>query len=587
MDHVVPQDEYFEWEDIMAYHGSSEDTNENGMLQSESIASCCRKTEGVGACELPDTHHNEGERAGMAPSKSLYSIRTSLALDSSFWETKSSPINFPSYAEFGSRGSAFLIENFATESKNYEISRETMDDIALSPAPLRHVDYLSHDWLEEDIWATWKRLVSRRKAQNVARRLENASWRAWTKVRLNLKTVAPETFNWYACGCSALGICILTVTRMKDLDDTWLYGPFHGNSPSTTALVTHTANDTHAPCTTLTVTKTRSILKRPRLSEILLRGSDYIRTSRSKSVEVESMSFFGNAVKKRVGFREEADQYAAVQKAHADENDCQDGLDHWIETYQSKLEHGGIYDNPVEELISTTQSLRHHVEQNIKILGNYSQQKTMEKLAGAPLKYLKSTASSESSSGDRSKIANIPTRCYNEPLRFSTLSEWTLLGEDFDEEEDWIEQAPYTTLKPNAESDIASGIRTRPSQDNLFKEKVGDVQIDVDDQERELTALMTSEDLYLDPSSSDTSESHSSSSEDIESGDLAYVSICDFPEERSEVREIRTASTFHQMKQAFVDRVMEDFYISSKEDGAQDFNRLVPPDLIHPALKAA
>lgn len=28
-------------------------------------------------------------------------------------------------------------------------------------------------------------------------RLENASWRTWQKQRNNLKTISPETLNWY------------------------------------------------------------------------------------------------------------------------------------------------------------------------------------------------------------------------------------------------------------------------------------------------------------------------------------------------------------------------------------------------------
>jgi hypothetical protein len=30
-----------------------------------------------------------------------------------------------------------------------------------------------------------------------AARLENASWRTWLKAKNNLKTVSPETLNWY------------------------------------------------------------------------------------------------------------------------------------------------------------------------------------------------------------------------------------------------------------------------------------------------------------------------------------------------------------------------------------------------------
>lgn len=70
------------------------------------------------------------------------------------------------------------------------------DDTAVSIEPTRHVDYLSHNWKEEDIWSSWKHVVSRRKVYSNSRRLENASWRTWTKSMLRLKTVSPEKLNW-------------------------------------------------------------------------------------------------------------------------------------------------------------------------------------------------------------------------------------------------------------------------------------------------------------------------------------------------------------------------------------------------------
>jgi hypothetical protein len=72
------------------------------------------------------------------------------------------------------------------------------DDIAVRAQPSRHVDYLSHNWREEDIWSSWKLIVSRRGDYNNSARLENASWRTWMKAKNNLDTVSPETLNWYA-----------------------------------------------------------------------------------------------------------------------------------------------------------------------------------------------------------------------------------------------------------------------------------------------------------------------------------------------------------------------------------------------------
>lgn len=70
------------------------------------------------------------------------------------------------------------------------------DDIHLKPQPSRHVDYLSHNWKEEDIWESWKLIVSKRGEYSNGARLENASWRTWMKAKNHLKTVSPETLNW-------------------------------------------------------------------------------------------------------------------------------------------------------------------------------------------------------------------------------------------------------------------------------------------------------------------------------------------------------------------------------------------------------
>lgn len=70
------------------------------------------------------------------------------------------------------------------------------DDTQVKQEPSRQVDYLSHEWREEDIWESWKHIVSRRRYYGERSRLENASWRTWAKQKDNLKTVSPETLNW-------------------------------------------------------------------------------------------------------------------------------------------------------------------------------------------------------------------------------------------------------------------------------------------------------------------------------------------------------------------------------------------------------
>lgn len=87
------------------------------------------------------------------------------------------------------------------------------DDSVLAYEPQYHVDYLSHDWKESDISNCWRNIVSRRRDVSNSARLENASWRTWTKAKYHLNTVSPESVNW-----------------LKDYDITWLYGPLY-NQP--------------------------------------------------------------------------------------------------------------------------------------------------------------------------------------------------------------------------------------------------------------------------------------------------------------------------------------------------------------------
>ena len=70
------------------------------------------------------------------------------------------------------------------------------DDTAIKTEPSQHVDYLSHDWREEDVWSSWRHIVSQRKVYGQQSRLENAAWRTWVKSKFGLPTVSPETLNW-------------------------------------------------------------------------------------------------------------------------------------------------------------------------------------------------------------------------------------------------------------------------------------------------------------------------------------------------------------------------------------------------------
>jgi hypothetical protein len=109
------------------------------------------------------------------------------------------------------------------------------DDSSLSTQPRGQVDYLSHEWREEDVWRSWRNMTRQKNEIANGARLENASWRTWWKQRNKLKTVSPETLNWYVSSLHLVIVFLLTCdthtcylfSRLKDSDVTWLYGPLH------------------------------------------------------------------------------------------------------------------------------------------------------------------------------------------------------------------------------------------------------------------------------------------------------------------------------------------------------------------------
>lgn len=99
------------------------------------------------------------------------------------------------------------------------------DDTAVREEPSRQVDYLSHDWNEEDVSLSWRHVVANRRTHGELSRLENASWRMWTKSKYGLRTIKPERLNWWVSPAPTYPDFLLIRPRMKDCDVTWLYGP--------------------------------------------------------------------------------------------------------------------------------------------------------------------------------------------------------------------------------------------------------------------------------------------------------------------------------------------------------------------------
>ncbi|KAM3415521.1 Uncharacterized protein BST61_g9042 [Cercospora zeina] len=131
-----------------------------------------------------------------------------------------------------------------------------VDDTAVRQEPSRQVDFLSHDWREEDIWSSWRHIVSQRKTVYGERsRLENASWRTWAKTKFDLRTVSPERLNW-----------------LKESDVTWLYGPLK-------LATSYPVSDRTGPHIASPMSKNNSfvnkkpILKKRSVSEVMLQKS--------------------------------------------------------------------------------------------------------------------------------------------------------------------------------------------------------------------------------------------------------------------------------------------------------------------------
>ncbi|RMD44149.1 hypothetical protein DV735_g950, partial [Chaetothyriales sp. CBS 134920] len=174
-----------------------------------------------------------------------------------------------------------LLHDPLDPAKELDLSK---DDQAVNPEPTRHVDYLSHDWREEDIWASWSYIVHRRKEINNSTRLENASWRTWVKTKHGLKTVSPESLNW-----------------LKDCDTTWLYGPLQ--TAGRRSLLNTTPPPSRLSHSSSFINK-KPILKKKSASALMLERSLSQRTLLARASEIlrsqqSSPAHQGNPVYRR------------------------------------------------------------------------------------------------------------------------------------------------------------------------------------------------------------------------------------------------------------------------------------------------
>ena len=141
---------------------------------------------------------------------------SSLSLDEQCYTEEDEGIQFPSYDDGGyfneieeppsspvtpepdavrqSTSDTSLADRAYTEPAQHQPIAG--DDTTIESEPTTHVDYLSHNWKEEDIWSSWRHVVAKRDVYSNGPRLENAAWRTWAKCKYRLRTVSPETLNW-------------------------------------------------------------------------------------------------------------------------------------------------------------------------------------------------------------------------------------------------------------------------------------------------------------------------------------------------------------------------------------------------------
>jgi Fungal protein of unknown function (DUF1752) len=206
------------WEDILRSKAHKHNKEPSRAFQNLSLSSLVDEqntTSDIDSCDtdsqwsengsLMSTCFSSTSTSGTRSTRISLSSRASCPDEDDSGEDR---ILFPSYDDVGYYGqhgdSKSPVSNAFPENETPSIVSEDPlspierpdDDTAIRIVPTRHVDYLSHDWTEQDLCASWRLVTSKKKSYSNSARLVNASWRAWGKIRLNLETVSPERLNW-------------------------------------------------------------------------------------------------------------------------------------------------------------------------------------------------------------------------------------------------------------------------------------------------------------------------------------------------------------------------------------------------------
>ena len=395
------------------------------------------------------------------------------------------------------------------------------DDTAVRTQPSRHVDYLSHNWKEEDIWLSWKHIVSKRGAYNNSARLENASWRTWTKSKNKLKTVSPETLNWYVLRHTVIVSTLLISNRLKDCDVTWLYGPLQTGSDRSLMLPSSSPCDSSSRLSkSNSFLQKKPILKKRSMSEIMLQrslsassllkqaaaavqaqqserrsdrplmgrsSSDYTafqfssRRSRENTSVLPSVSSSGMASpstggEKHIHFNEQVEQCIALEMKGEDDEEVDSYAVH--DDYDSDSDDGAI-------MMKRSNSKRKlpTMRKNTTPRNSFStDSKTIAMLPSTTLKYREDTPEPQETAMKHSngfwgsgKLSPSPSQ---ETLRPSKPSTRILLSDEDDDDEmdvDWQPPSAFTNRKDSVSvtQDRSGTLHTSGSSSSLNAEPLG------------------------------------------------------------------------------------------------------------------
>lgn len=156
----------------------------------------------------------------------------------------------------------------------HRLSPAIEDDIRLGEEPAGQVDYFGKAWKEEDIWSSWRYVVSRRRTYVLEEglRFENASWRSWSKSRFSLPEVGQDVVGWYELIHTFSDLhTLLTLLRHGEREMMFLFGP-HVVAKQRPLCLKCPPNTTQLSRST-SFTSKKTILKKRSVSEAMLQRS--------------------------------------------------------------------------------------------------------------------------------------------------------------------------------------------------------------------------------------------------------------------------------------------------------------------------